>query len=124
VTPGPWGIWFEFCEDKARAAEELAEQVMRTPDQDFCDGVYLLDANGKCPAETGCGPTSKQNAEYIARCSPDRMATLLDAYETMRAALSILSREIGSWEMDGPHGQIAVADFIAPALSKASDPAA
>lgn len=75
VTPGPWEVWEEKTPTKAEAVAEMAYQVENS--EPFAEAVYLLNANGKCPATTGCGPTSAANAAYIAACSPDRMREVL-----------------------------------------------
>lgn len=75
VTPGPWDVWEEQTPTKAEAIAEMAYQVENS--EPFAEVVYLLNANGKCPATTGCGPTSAANAAYIAACSPDRMREVL-----------------------------------------------
>ena len=75
VTPGPWDVWEEQTPTKEEAIAEMAYQVENS--EPFAEVVYLLNANGKCPATTGCGPTSAANAAYIAACSPDRMREVL-----------------------------------------------
>jgi hypothetical protein len=86
VTPGPWDVWEERTPTKADAVAEMAYQVENS--EPFAEAVYLLNANGKCPATTGCGPTSAANAAYIAACSPDRMREVLDElYELRESAL-------------------------------------
>ena len=86
ATPGPWGVWTEPTPSKDRAIDELAYQVMSTPDADFAEAVYLLDAAGKCPATTGCGPTSAANATHIANCDPQTILALLDALDAAEKA--------------------------------------
>lgn len=75
VTPGPWEVWEEKTPTKSDAIAEMAYQVENS--DPFAEAVYLLNANGRCPATTGCGPTSAANAAYIAACSPDRMRQVL-----------------------------------------------
>lgn len=77
VTPGPWGVWREPTFTQADAIRELTFQVESTPIADFAKAVYLLDANGKCPATTGCGASSAANADHIARCDPDTIRAIL-----------------------------------------------
>lgn len=77
VTPGPWEVWEEKTPTKSDAIAEMAYQVENS--DPFAEAVYLLNANGRCPATTGCGPTSAANAAYIAACSPDRMREVLAA---------------------------------------------
>lgn len=75
VTPGKWEVWEERTPTKADAIAEMTYQVENS--EPFVEAVYLLNAGGKCPATTGCGPTSAANAAYIAACSPDRMREVL-----------------------------------------------
>ena len=88
ATPGVWDIWEERTPTKADAIAEMAYQVENT--EPFSGAVFLLNADGKCPAATGCGPTSAANAAYIATCSPDRMRSVLSAARKAEA----LKREI------------------------------
>ncbi|PZU22452.1 MAG: hypothetical protein DI589_11190 [Shinella sp.] len=82
-TPGEWTVWEERVSNKADAAAELVYQVECT--EDFAGAVYLLNAGGKCPAETGCGPTSKVNASYIASCNPVAMTAVLAELDRLKA---------------------------------------
>ena len=63
ATQGEWGIWRERVADRAAAIAELAEQVNAT--EPMIDALILLNAGGKCPATTGCGPNSDNNATAI-----------------------------------------------------------
>ena len=85
ATPGVWDIWEERTPTKADAIAEMAYQVENT--EPFSGAVFLLNADGKCPAATGCGQTSAANAKYIAACSPDRMREVLDELYALREAL-------------------------------------
>jgi hypothetical protein len=64
ASAGPWGIWREQIADAGAAAQELADQVYNT--HPVIDALVMLDAGGKCPAITGCGPHSDANAALIA----------------------------------------------------------
>lgn len=75
ATPGPWDVWEEKAPTKTDAIAEMAYQVENS--DPFAEAVYLLNANGKCPATTGCGPTSAANAAYIAACNPVAMREVL-----------------------------------------------
>lgn len=77
VTPGRWEVWEEQTPTKAEAIAEMAYQVENS--EPFVEVVYLLNAGGKCPATTGCGPTSAANAAYIAACNPVAISELLAA---------------------------------------------
>jgi hypothetical protein len=78
ATLGEWGIWPEPIHDRSEAIRELTEQVEKT---DPISGyLYLLNAEGKCPATTGCGPTSEANAAFIcALVNAYRSGKLIEA---------------------------------------------
>lgn len=64
ASPGPWLIWREPISSKDEAKRELALLVETTAEG--ADHLPMItDANGKCSAETGCGPTSAANAAFI-----------------------------------------------------------
>lgn len=75
ATPGEWTVWKEPTPHRSDAIAELIGQVNST--EPFVGAIWLLNANGKCPALTGCGPTSEANAAHIALCSPDNIRTLI-----------------------------------------------
>jgi hypothetical protein len=75
-TPTPWTLYSEEI-DREGAKTELAYQVDHT--DPFIGRIYLLNARGKCPATTGCGPTSEANAEFIVRA--------VNAHDELVAAL-------------------------------------
>lgn len=81
ATPGPWDVWREPTPLMEDAIAEFTDQVHKT--DDFAGAVYLLNANGKCPATTGCGPTSEANAAYIALANPSTILALLDERERL-----------------------------------------
>jgi len=76
VTAGPWDVWKETTPSKYDAIAELTSQVQMT--DPFVGAVYLINAGGKCPAETGCGPCSEANAYHIARCHPEAIRSIAD----------------------------------------------
>jgi hypothetical protein len=86
VTPGPYDVWAEPTPTKDAAIDELAYQVMQS--EPFAEAVYLLNAGGKCPATTGCGPSSEANAAHFARCDPDTIRYLVTQELSRRAANS------------------------------------
>ena len=110
ATPGVWDIWEERTPTKADAIAEMAYQVENT--EPFSGAVFLLNADGKCPAATGCGQTSAANAKYIAACSPDRMREVLalarqaEALQRenaeLRKALKPLAAEADCWSSAYP----------------------
>ena len=91
ATAGPWDVWAERTETKEEAIAELTAQVNLTVD--FCGAVYLLNANGKCPATTGCGPTSAANAEFIAAANPSTILSLIAEIRELREALEPFALE-------------------------------
>ena len=67
-TAGPWDIYKHPVSNADDAKAELAFQVDNTTP--LGAHLYLVNANGKCPALTGCGPTSEANARLIvAACN-------------------------------------------------------
>ena len=89
ATPGGWGVYAQPIADRQQAIDELAAQVSDT--DPLADALYLLNAGGKCPATTGCGPTSRENAAYIVAASPAAMLPLIDALIEWREARLSLS---------------------------------
>ena len=87
-TPGPWGVFAQPIADRGDAVLELVEQVQAT--SSIASFMYLIDANGKCPAIAGCGPTSAANADRIVACvnalegmNPDAVAQLVEAAKSV-----------------------------------------
>ncbi len=68
TTPGPWEVYACPINGGQQAKDELAFQVDSTAE--IGPSLYLINAGGKCPATTGCGPTSEANARLIA-AAPD-----------------------------------------------------
>jgi hypothetical protein len=64
ATPGPWDVYPQPIKNADDALSELSYQVEHT--EPLAPALYLLNAGGKCPALTGCGPTSEANAKLIA----------------------------------------------------------
>lgn len=92
ATPGPWGIWFEQIDGKAdRAIQEFVEQVHAT--NPIGNSLVMLDADGKCPAITGCGPTSIANASLIVE-AVNALPVLLSALRSQAEELERLRRAL------------------------------
>lgn len=80
ATPGPWTVHSEDVSDKSAARAEFEYQLAHT--EPFLGRMFMLNGGGKCPAMTGCGPTSEANAEFIAAANP---ATVLDMISRLTA---------------------------------------
>ena len=85
ATAGPWSIWREPIKDIQDAIDEAMVQVQAT--DPIIDAMVLLNAGGKCPAMTGCGPTSDANAELIV-AAVNALPSLLTELEALRALAS------------------------------------
>lgn len=84
ATPGPWDIYGERIKgNRALAAAEALAQVNQT--DEVSDAFWLLNAGGKCPALTGCGPTSEANAAFIAAANPAVVLALLSEIEGLKS---------------------------------------
>ena len=84
ATPGPWDVYSETIADKSAATAEFDYQVQNT--EPFVGRVFMLNGDGKCPAITGCGPTSEANAAFIA-ASREAVPQLVAEVERLREAL-------------------------------------
>ncbi len=76
ATSGKWAVVELDCASKEEAVEHFRFQVENT--QNSVDKFYLINANDKCPAIFGCGPTSEKNADFSAVFSPENCLKLLD----------------------------------------------
>lgn len=115
ATPGPWDVWEERTPAKVDAVAEMAYQVENS--EPFAGAVYLLNANGKCPATTGCGPTSAANAAYIAACNPVAMSAILAEARKAEA----MEREIAELAKVVLEVLSAVRDYLPPDGISAKD---
>ena len=94
ATPGEWGIWFEQINGQAdKAIQELIEQVHAT--QPIGNSLVMLEADGKCPAITGCGPTSADNAALIVTLHNSAPAMIAELRE-LRAENARLRNDKGT----------------------------
>lgn len=92
VTPGPWHVYSEKVADKAAAIAESAYQVEHT--EPFVGEIFMLNAGGKCPALTGCGPCSEANARYIAAVNPAAVSELISTLESLQRENDELRAEV------------------------------
>lgn len=90
ATAGEWGVWAEPCAHPSSAQQELVQQVAQT--EGFVGALYLIDAGGKCPATTGCGPTSAANADAIV--------ALHNAYPDLKALIDAQAATIARLESE------------------------
>lgn len=103
ATAGEWGIWFEQINGQAdKAIQELIEQVHAT--HPIGNSLVMLDADGKCPAITGCGPTSANNAALIVALRNSAPAMLTEIRELraenarLKEAVVDLADNIDDWD--------------------------
>jgi len=100
ATPGPWDVYSETIADKSAATAEFDYQVQNT--EPFVGRVFMLNGDGKCPAITGCGPTSEANAAFIA-ASREAVPQLVAEVERLREALDLYRDAVViDAKMDGP----------------------
>lgn len=78
-TRGLWEVYAQPIGDAEDAKAELAFQVDNT--DPIGDTLYLINAGGKCPALTGCGPTSEANAR--------RIVTAVNSHDALLEALKL-----------------------------------
>lgn len=100
ATPGPWAIYEQTIAastygrtvDNAKA--ELALQIDQIPRAEISDILYLIAAGDKCPATTGCGPTSADNAALLTSLVNNLPAIITALRTDTRAEVE---REIVAW---------------------------
>ena len=91
ATPGPWDVWLEHITCPEDAINELVCQVENT--DPIASALVLLNAGGKCPAITGCGPTSEANGELIA-ATVSALPTLITTIRALMEAVEDGRREL------------------------------
>lgn len=107
ATQGPWDTYAQTIDASSlerRVANAKAEMLLQVEQTNpIGDTLYLLAAGDKCPATTGCGPTSKANASLITALvnNAPRLIEALRASEKQaeRVALHVV--------FDGPPGPVA-----------------
>jgi hypothetical protein len=96
ATPGPWSVYpHTISGSHQRAIEELVYQVDHT--EPVGHALYLLNADGKCPAITGCGPTSEANATFLEHAREGYPKALRELAEA-RARIAELERQAEALE--------------------------
>ena len=105
ATPGPWNIYRQDCPTYDDIVNELLQQFALT--KPTIPALVMLEAGGKCPALTGCGPTSAANAALI-QAYRNHHATILAALraagevERMREALEEIDARTNSFALGSP----------------------
>ena len=92
ATPGPWQVYKHPVCKIEDALEELTYQVVHT--DPLANHLFLLDADGKCPATTGCGPTSEDNAALIVE-AVNALPALITALRSQAEELERLRGALG-----------------------------
>lgn len=114
-SPLPWSIYVQETPTLDDAVAELAYQVHNS--EPFAGKVWLLNADGKCPASTGCGPTSEANAAFIVKAvnSHDAIVAALEAAEKH---LVTLGGNPHPHDTNADQIQVAVLALVRSALSQ------
>lgn len=79
ATKGEWVVFAKPTPTYFDAIHSLAALLNGTVGDQKT--LYMIDANGLCPALTGTGPNSANNAEFIAAANPSTVLVLLDELE-------------------------------------------
>lgn len=79
ATKGEWVVFAKPTPTYFDAIHSLAALLNGTAGDQKT--LYMIDANGLCPALTGTGPNSANNAEFIAAANPATVLALLDELE-------------------------------------------
>ena len=79
ATKGEWVVFAKPTPTYFDAIHSLAALLNGTAGDQKT--LYMIDANGLCPALTGTGPNSANNAEFIAAANPATVLVLLDELE-------------------------------------------
>ena len=91
ATSGPWLVYKHPVCKIEDVLDELTYQVVHT--DPLANHLFLLDADGKCPATTGCGPTSEANATLIVE-AVNALPVLLSALRSQAEELERLRSDI------------------------------
>jgi len=87
ATPGPWQVFEQHLDLEAPKQQALVEfeRLLDGQTGEFEPLLPMLTDGSMCPAITGCGPKSLQNANFIAAANPAVVLSLLDALEAAEA---------------------------------------
>jgi hypothetical protein len=86
ASAGECTLWREEVENRKAAEGEMREQIQQT--DPFVGVLFLLNASGKCPATTGCGPKSEDNADHLIASQPQNVLAILDERDALKAKLA------------------------------------
>ncbi|HEM8613989.1 TPA: ead/Ea22-like family protein [Citrobacter amalonaticus] len=84
ATKGEWVVFAKPTPTYFDAIHSLAALLNGTVGDQKT--LYMIDANGLCPALTGTGPNSANNAEFIAAANPATVLALLGELEKLQQA--------------------------------------
>ena len=79
ATQGEWQVYGKPVSTNFDAMYIFSRLIQGTVGEQ--DALYMLSADGLCPALTGTGPNSKNNAEFIAQANPANILALVEALE-------------------------------------------
>lgn len=82
ATQGEWQVYGKPVSTNFDAMYIFSRLIQGTVGEQ--DALYMLSADGLCPALTGTGPNSKNNAEFIAQANPANILALVEALEMAR----------------------------------------
>ncbi len=115
ASQGEWRIYRQECPTYDDVVNELLQLFALT--KPTIPALIMLEAGGKCPALTGCGPTSEANAEFIAALR-NNLPTILRALSALEGVKGALEKIVAEGEA-GLLGEAPnVANIARSALSK------
>lgn len=95
ATKGEWVVFAKPTPTYFDAIHSLAALLNGTVGDQKT--LYMIDANGLCPALTGTGPNSANNAEFIAAANPATVLALLDELEAAEERYDDMLRQARSF---------------------------
>lgn len=79
ATQGEWQVYGKPVSTNFDAMYIFSRLIQGTVGEQ--GALYMLSADGLCPALTGTGPNSKNNAEFIAQANPANILALVESLE-------------------------------------------
>lgn len=116
ATQGEWQVYEEHVSTKFDAMYIFSQLIQGTAGEQ--ETLYMLSADGLCPALTGTGPNSKNNAEFIALANPANILALIAALESRSVTVKLPQKNIG-WDRDEDDCWNNAIDACAEALTNA-----